>query len=214
MTIFFLFELQGQSKRRVEAFPAAARGVEPGDPRGQFLRPCWGAMGSGKDDAGCGISPGWSRRRAGRALRFDGQGHGRCAGRPEGRRGIGLSVPALRAVPPHDGVRKTIASGLRVRPAATTRPRAEIGGGAWWLLEKRVAAWRPRRDAIPAQLSGGQRQSVALGPAWRFQPRHPWAAGRGRFGALEPRCPRGDAAGVCAGAARTWASTQTVIFVT
>ena len=81
-----------------------------------------------------------------------------------------LRVPALRAVPPHDGARQH-----RLRPEGARRarrrpPNAEIRAPR----DRSCSTWSSSpasRSAIPAQLSGGQRQRVALARALAIEPR-------------------------------------------
>jgi sulfate transport system ATP-binding protein len=82
---------------------------------------------------------------------------------------MSVRVPALRAVPPHDGVRER-----RVRPAGAAArdpqgrgrdPRAGQG------LAGSGAARLACPDRYPSQLSGGQRQRIALAAALAIEPR-------------------------------------------
>ena len=80
-----------------------------------------------------------------------------------------LRVPALRAVPAHDGVREH-----RVRPARAAAERAAHRAGdprhaCSELLE--LVQLEGLGDRYPHQLSGGQRQRVALARALAVEPR-------------------------------------------
>ena len=75
-----------------------------------------------------------------------------------------LRLPALRAVPPHDGVRERRLRPARPQAAESRDPRARA----------RAAAPRPARgleQSLPSQLSGGQRQRVALARALAAEPK-------------------------------------------
>jgi sulfate transport system ATP-binding protein len=69
----------------------------------------------------------------------------------------------------HLTVFENIAFGLRVRPAATRPPEAEIRERVRKLLELIQLDWLG--DRYPNQLSGGQRQRVALARALAVEPR-------------------------------------------
>ena len=80
-----------------------------------------------------------------------------------------LRVPALRAVPPHDGVRER-----RLRPARAARATSAVGEDeirtrVGKLLDLVQLGWLAER--YPSQLSGGQRQRVALARALAIEPR-------------------------------------------
>ena len=107
----------------------------------------------------------------------------------------------------HMTVADNIAFGLKVRPAATRPPAAEIRRRALELLD--LVQLSGLEDRYPAQLSGGQRQRVALARAMAIEPRvllldEP-------FGALDAQVRRG---------LRRWlrdfhdATGHTTIFVT
>ena len=99
------------------------------------------------------------------AVRFGGDDATRLTRAGAARR---LRLPALRAVPPHDGVRN-IAFGLTVRPRRARPSRREIARRVDELLEMvQLAGFGAR---YPAQLSGGQRQRVALARALAIEPR-------------------------------------------
>ncbi|MGT2466932.1 sulfate/molybdate ABC transporter ATP-binding protein [Mesorhizobium atlanticum] len=80
-----------------------------------------------------------------------------------------LRLPALRAVPPHDGCRQ-----YRLRPEGTARRQPgpsgqEIRRRALELLDLVQLSGLEKR--YPAQLSGGQRQRVALARAMAIEPK-------------------------------------------
>ncbi len=69
----------------------------------------------------------------------------------------------------HMSVFENVAFGLRVRPAATRPPEAEISRRVRALLERMQIGALERR--LPEQISGGQRQRVALARALAIEPR-------------------------------------------
>jgi sulfate transport system ATP-binding protein len=69
----------------------------------------------------------------------------------------------------HMSVFENIAFGLRVRPAATRPPEAQIREKVMKLLELVQLDWLA--DRYPPQLSGGQRQRIALARALAVEPR-------------------------------------------
>ena len=123
-----------------------------------------GPSGSGKSTL-LRVVAGLERQDAGR--RADPR-RGRGAARP-GRPTDRLRVPALRAVPAHDGVRERRVRAARAAAAASVR-RGERDHAAVKDLLSLVEL-----DALgaryPSELSGGQQQRVALARALAVQPR-------------------------------------------
>ena len=104
-----------------------------------------------------------------------------------------LRVPALRALPPHDGVRER-----RVRPAGAAARRAsaeEIDRKVRELLD--LVQLDFLADRLPSQLSGGQRQRVGAGA--RAGRRAEGAAARRAVRRARRQGPPRSCAGGCGG---------------
>ena len=94
------------------------------------------------------------------------RGHVATAGARAPRR---LRVPALCAVPAHDGRREHRLRPRRARPRRTRPPRPRSAARVQELLD--LVQLDRLADRYPAQLSGGQRQRVALARALAVEPR-------------------------------------------
>jgi len=130
-------------------------------------------------------------RRAGLAGFRRGRDRRRERADPRRQRAPGrLRVPALRAVPPHDGVRER-----RLRPARAAardpQGRGDDRARVKELLDLVQLDWLANR--YPSQLSGGQRQRIALGVRWRSS--RASCCSTSRSARSMPRCARSSGNG-------------------
>ena len=112
-----------------------------------------------------------------------------------------LRVPALRAVPAHDGVREH-----RLRPAGAAAPPASQRSRRSASASRSCSTWCSSTgwpSAFRAQLSGGQRQRVALARALAVEPK--CCCSTSRSARSTPRCARSCADG-CAGCTTSFTS--------
>jgi len=155
------------SSRRFGRVRRASTAVDLKVANGELLA-LLGPFGFRQDHAaGCGSLPGWNWARYRRGFRSTARMR---SARGASERHVGFVFQHLCAVPPHDGVRETSRSGLRVQPrrgSARTRPasRARAFKENCWTWCSSIWAFP---TANPSQLSGGQRQAHCAGAPRRL----------------------------------------------